>query len=126
MVKSKVKLGTRRVFSEEFKRARVSEYESGEFTVREICSLYKIKKTSTVYNWIYKYSSYNKKGLKVVEMSKSSTQKVKELEKRIKELEGVVGQKQLKLDYLEILLSLAKEEYGLDLKKNSNTKPSSS
>jgi hypothetical protein len=40
-------------------------------------------------------------------------------------LERAVGQKQLKIDYLEKLIELAGDELGMDLKKNSDTKPSS-
>lgn len=120
MVTKKVKLQSRRVFSDEFKKARVKEYESGKFTVNEIGHLYGIQQT-VIYRWIYKYSIYNKKSVKVVEMSESSTQKLKELELRLKELEQIVGQKQLKIDYLEKMIELAKEEFDIDIKKNSDT-----
>lgn len=116
----KVRVQTRRIFSEEFKKARVSEYESGKFTVSELSRLFDIQ-TALVYRWIYRYSKYNKKSVKVVEMSQSSTKKLKDLELRIKELERAVGQKQLKIDYLEKMIELAKEEFDIDIKKNSDT-----
>ncbi len=47
--------------------------------------------------------------------------KIKLLEQRIKELEVAVGQKQMNIDYLERMIELAKEEYDIDIKKNSNT-----
>lgn len=120
MIKTGKKLGKIRVFSEEFKKARVNEYEQGKFTVIEIGRLYGIK-NQTVYNWIYKYSAYNKRGLRVVEMEKSSKQKIKELQDRIKELERIVGQKQLNIDYLEKMIDLAKDELEIDIKKNFDT-----
>ncbi len=120
MVTKKVTIQSRRVFSDEFKKAKVKEYESGKFTVNEIGHLYGIQQ-AVIYRWIYKYSIYNKKSVKVVEMSESSTQKVKELELRLKELERIVGQKQLKIDYLEKMIELAKEEFDIDIKKNSDT-----
>ena len=116
----KVTINPKRVFSEEFKRARIKEYESGKFTVKELGRLFNIQE-AVIYRWIYKYSVYNKKSIKVVEMNESSTKKLKELELRIKELEQVVGQKQLKIDYLEKMIDLAKEELNIDIKKNSNT-----
>jgi len=116
----KVKIHTRRIFSEEFKKARVKEYESGRFTVNEVGRLFGIQE-AVVYRWIYKYSVYNKKSVKVVEMSESSTRKLKEMELRIRELEQIVGQKQLKIDYLEKMIELAKEEFDIDIKKNSDT-----
>lgn len=116
----KVEINSRRVFSEEFKKARIKEYESGKFTVKEIGRLFRIQ-TAVIYRWIYKYSTYNKKSVKVVEMGESSTKKLKDFELRIKELEQIVGQKQLKIDYLEKMIELAKEEFNIDIKKNSDT-----
>lgn len=120
----KVRLNSRRLFSEDFKKARVKEYESGEFTVGEISRLFEINSV-IVYRWIYQYSLYNRKSVKIMEMASSGTKKVKELEQRIKELERIVGQKQLNIDYLETMIELAKEKYSIDIKKNSNTPPSS-
>lgn len=120
----KVILRHRRLFTEEFKKARVKEYEQGAYTIKEIGKLFSIKE-GVIYSWIYKYSTYNQKKIRVVEMEKSSYKKVKELHERIKELERVIGQKQLNIDYLEKLLELAQEHYGIDFKKNFNTPHSS-
>ena len=109
-----------RVFSEEFKKLRVKDYEKGELTVNEISSLYGIC-FQTIYRWIYKYSTYNKKGLCIVEMKSSSKHKVKELQDRIKELERIVGQKQLSIDYLEKMIEIAKDEFDIDIKKKFDT-----
>ncbi len=58
-------------------------------------------------------------------MSESSTKKLKDMELRIKELERIVGQKQIKIDYLEKMIELASEQYQVDIKKNFNTPQSS-
>lgn len=112
----------RRKFSEEFKKFIVSEYESGKFTVSELSRLHEVSFQS-IYKWIYKYSTYNQSNTVVVELKQSSERKLKSYEKRIKELEQIVGQKQLKIDYLEKIIELSNEHYGTDLKKSSNTKP---
>jgi transposase len=116
MIKRGKVLKKQRVFSEEFKKLRVKEFEKGEFSVLELSKLYGVVQ-QTVYTWIYKYSTYNKKGLRIVEMKSSSKTKVKELQDRIKELERVVGQKQLNIDYLEKMIEIAKEEFDIDIKK---------
>ena len=54
-------------------------------------------------------------------MADSSKKKVKELNARIQELERIVGQKQLNIDFLEKMIEIAKEHYGIDIKKNSGT-----
>ena len=118
MLKSGKRLGKRRIFSEDFRLKIVSDYESGRFSVAELSKLYDINPQS-IYNWIYKYSKYNKKSLKVVELKDSQIDKLKEKDKRIAELERALGQKQMNIDYLEKMIDLAKEEYDIDIKKNS-------
>lgn len=123
MKTKKVTLQAKRIYSEEFRRQCVKEYESGDQTVRELSQLYGIAEPS-IYRWIYRYSSYNKKKLRIVEMDESSTKKVKELQQRIKELERIVGQKQIKLDFYETMMEVAKDQLGLDVKKNCSTQAS--
>ncbi len=114
---------SKRLFSEEFKKSCVKEYETGQFSVLELSKLYQIQ-TVVLYRWIYKFSAYNKRRIKVVEMTDSSKQKLKELQKRISDLERAVGQKQLNIDFLEKMIEIAKDQYGIDIKKNFNTPPS--
>ena len=118
-----IALKSKRIFSQEFQKICVKEYESGQFTVLELSKLYQIN-TVVIYRWIHKYSTYNKRGIKVVEMADSSKQKLKDLQRRIDELERVVGQKQLNIDFLEKMIELAKEQYGVDVKKNFGIPPS--
>lgn len=117
-------LRSRRYYSEEFKRTQVKEYESGNLTVSEIGILYGIK-DNIIYRWIQKYSTYNKRKICIVEMTESSTQKIKELQDRIRELERAVGLKQLNIDFLEKLIELAKTELDIDIKKNFSNLSSS-
>lgn len=119
----KITIKSNRIFAEEFKKTCVKEYESGQFSVLELSKLYQINAV-IIYRWIYKYSAYNKRKIKVVEMATSSKQRLKELQKRISDLERVVGQKQLNIDFLEKMIEIAKNEYGIDFKKNFDTPPS--
>lgn len=117
------KIRKRRVYSEEFKKRIVSEFESGEFSVLQLGKLYGINNV-TIYNWIYKFSTFNDKSIHVVEMKDSSSKKLKDLESKVKELESALGRKQLYVDYMEKMIELAKDEYDIDIKKNSNTQQS--
>ena len=112
-----------RRYSEEYKRKVVKDFEKGTFSVLELSKLHGIHYQS-IYNWINKYS-YSSSSVEIVEMKKSSTQKLKDLESRIKDLERAVGQKQLYIDYLEKMMELAKEDMGVDIKKNFGTPRSS-
>ena len=112
----------RRVFSEDFKRSLVKEFETGQYSVLQLEKLHKIPNV-TIYNWIYKYSTFNDSSKRIVEMKNSSSEKLKEYEKRIKELELLIGQKQIKMEYLEKMIELAEVELDIDIKKNFNTPP---
>jgi len=46
------------------------------------------------------------------------------LRKRIAELERIVGQKQLEIDFLNKLLEIGSSELGFDLKKSFSSPPS--
>ena len=123
-MQTKVKvIRKKRVFSEEYKRELVRLFELGKFSVLQLGKLYGVR-IAVIYRWIYKYSAYNKRKIKVVEMATSSKQKLKELQKKISDLERVVGQKQLNIDFLEKMIEIAKDEYGIDIKKNFDTPPS--
>lgn len=107
----------KRSYSEDFKKQLVEEFETGKFSVPELEKLHQIS-NSSIYSWIYKYSNFNSKGYRIVENKTSSTKKIKELEQQIKDLEAMVGRKQIKIDYLETMMQLAKQELDIDIKKN--------
>jgi transposase len=109
-----------RVYTEEFKKEMVFLFESGQFSVVQLEKLYGVSDAS-IYKWIYKFSTFNEKGFRIVEMKDSSFERLKQLEQQVKELEQVVGQKQIKIDYLEKLIDIAKEDLKIDIKKNFNT-----
>jgi transposase len=118
------KINKCRRYSEEFKKELVSYYETGEFTINQLGKLYSIANTQ-IYNWIYKYSLFNEKSVRIVEMKTSNSAKLKEQEMRIKELERIVGQKQITIDYLDKLIEIASKDLQVDIKKNTSTQRSS-
>lgn len=115
-----VKLRTRRIYSETFKRQRVAEIGKGLVTVLEVSKLYNVS-AQAVYKWIYKYSLNHKKGITQVVQMESESHKTKELLKRISELESVIGRKQMEIDYLDKLVEISSKELKVDLKKNFDT-----
>ena len=60
----------------------------------------------------------------VVQME-SEAHKTLQMLQRVAELERIVGQKQLEIDFLNKLMEVATEELGYDLKKNTAAKLSS-
>ena len=113
-----------RYFSEDFKKKRVRELENNLVSISDICKTYHVSRTS-VYRWIYKYSSMAKKGVKQVVEAKSDTKKIQSLEERIKELERALGQKQMLIDIKDKMIEIAEETYDIDIKKKLASKASS-
>lgn len=113
-----------RQFSEDFKKKRIKELEQNLTTISEICKTHHVSR-SAVYNWVYKYSIMAKKGVKQVVEAKSDTRKIKLLEERIKELERIIGKKQLALEFKDKMIEIAEETYDIDIKKKLGSKLSS-
>ena len=113
----------KRFFNESFKRAKVSEIERNILSIAELCKEYQVTRTA-VYKWIYKYSLMRKQENRQVIEPESETRKVLLLKQEVSELQRVIGEKQLKMDFLEKVIELAEQEYGLDIKKKFTTKPS--
>lgn len=109
-----------RKYSIEFKKKIVADFESGTYSVPQLEKLHGVG-NATIYRWIYKFSTFNEQGFRVIEMKDSSNQKMKELEARVKELERTVGRKQIMIDYLEKMMEIAKDELDIDIKKNFGT-----
>ena len=105
-----------RTFSESFKRQKVKELEEKRVTIKQLCDIYEVSRTS-IYKWVYKYSPNRKKGEKLVLQMDSETLKTKHLLNQVAELERIIGQKQLQIDLLEKILQVASDEIGYDLKK---------
>jgi transposase len=112
-----------RRFSEDFRKGIVAQFEKGEFSVPQLEKLYGIA-NGIIYSWIYKYSNFNEKGCRIVEMKDSNTAKLKELTNKVKQLEQMVGQKQMAIEYLEKMIELAKTELNIDIKKNYSLRQS--
>jgi len=113
-----------RYFSEEFKRQKVCDIEKKLVSIGQVCRQYQVSRTS-VSKWLKKYSPMRKKHEKMVYESDSDALKVKQMQERIKELERAVGQKQLKIDFLEKMIEIAGEDLKVDIKKKLSTKLSS-
>ncbi len=98
-----------RSFSKALKQRIVQEIEEQVVTVSDVCRLYKVSGTS-VYKWIHKYSRHLEKGVRQVVELESEISRTKKLLERVSELERVIGQKQLEIDYLKKVVEISSEE----------------
>ncbi len=114
----------RRHFSESFKRQKVQEIALGRSRVIEISKQYEVS-TTNIYRWISKFgTTMAKKPERVIVETDSDTKELLRMKKKIAELERIIGQKQILLDFKDKMIEIAESEYGVDIKKKYSTKPS--
>lgn len=109
-----------RRFSTAFKLEKVDLLDRGKITVNELCKIYGVSQTA-VYKWKTKYSKLERSERMVIEKI-SEEQKNTELLHRIKELEQIVGRKQIELDYYKTAIEVLSDEAGEDLLKKCSPK----
>lgn len=106
---------TTRTFSSAFKREKVELLDSGKIRVKDLIKIYGVSHTA-IYNWKRKYSTLEKTERIVVEKI-SEEKKNTELLGRIRDLEQIIGKKQLELDYYKAAIEELSEEEGEDILK---------
>lgn len=114
-----------RHFSDSFKIQKVRELETGRTKVSELCFQYEVA-YNTVYRWLNKFGSMKNKKERLIIEADSDTKQLLELKKKVAELERIIGQKQVMLDFKDKMIELAEETYGVDIKKKFTTSPSNS
>lgn len=112
-----------RKFSDNFKIQKVRELETGKTKVSEICKQYEVAPAS-VYRWLNKFGSMKNKKEKLIIETDSDTKQLLELKKKVAELERIIGQKQILIDFKDKMIDLAEDTYGVDIKKKFSTQPS--
>ena len=110
----------RRIFSTELKRRLVEEIEYKKLKVRDVVNLYRVS-IASVYKWLNKYSTFNRKGVTMVVETDSKDTRIDKLLKHVAELEQTVGRKQLEIEYLNKVIDICSDELGYDVKKKNIT-----
>src|SRR6185295_3859545 len=105
-----------RYFSESFRKEKVREIERNLTTVRMVSKEYDVS-PGAVYKWLHKYSFFRAKQIRQIIEPMSDAHKIKELRKKIQELEQLVGQKQIQIEFKDKMIELAEEKYKIDIKK---------
>jgi transposase-like protein len=112
----------KRTFSESFKREKVKLIERGSLKVSEICKMYHVSGPS-VYKWLNRYGTGPKNERLIVE-NNSETKVILDMQKRLADLERLLGQKQIEIEFYKKMIDLAEDHYEIDIKKNSSIQPS--
>ena len=111
----------RRIFSEAFRREKVKELETNEITVLQLSRTYEVSRAA-IYKWIKRYGTLKSKGERMVVEKESEGNKTLKLLEKVKDLERLLGQKQVEIEYLKKIIESESEEKGYDLKKNTGSK----
>lgn len=106
-----------RFFSEAFRKEKALAVFHGKLSIKDAVALYGVSRT-TIYKWLHLYTTVEKNTKTVLQMD-SEEQRTKELLVKVAELERVIGQKQLEIDYLDKLIELSGKDLGIDLKKKA-------
>ena len=112
------KVNIKRTFDLSLKLDLVKKLEDGKVSVAELTKIYGMSGTA-VYRWLRKYSTMYEKQTRVIVEHKSLSKKNAELRAQIATLERALGQKQLRVDYLEKVVAVASEDLGVDIEKKS-------
>ncbi|TCO00612.1 transposase [Natronoflexus pectinivorans] len=105
-----------RTFSVAFKQEKVKEIETKQITVRQVARFYNVSSTA-VYKWIRLYSNLHNKKERVVVEKESESYKTEQLLKKVAELEGILGRKQVEIEYLNKVIDISSDMTKIDLKK---------
>lgn len=111
-------------YSTAFKQKVVTEIESGELTISEAQRLYGIIGGSTVQAWIKSLGKNHLLNRIVRVEMKDEKDRIKELEKKVRDLESALANSHVKNIALESLVEVAEEHYKVDFKKNFGGKAS--
>ena len=126
----------RQKIPEQTKRKIVKEVLSGAITKEQARRIYNLKGKSAVLSWMRKFAGLSIKsyGIDPVPILLSERKNIlekemeseanKKLKARIKELEKELQFAELKGRAYQIMVEIAKKEYGLDLEKKSGAKQS--
>ncbi len=106
-------------YSEVFKRKVVKEIEDGVLTISQARTIYNIGGSSTLKRWINEYGINDRIGRTVHVMSKTEETENILLKREVKMLKQALDDAQVKAVVYEALIDIAKDKYGIDLKKKS-------
>lgn len=110
----------RQIYSEEFKKEKVAQLESGQIRLIDLVKMYGVSYRS-LYNWKDKYGSLSPTDTVVLEKD-SEFKKNKELRSRISKMESLLGRQQMQLDYYQHLIKKINASLSINVEKKYNSK----
>lgn len=123
---------TQRDYPMSFKISVVKEYEETKVSLGELSRKYGIQGSHTVRTWINKFGTFDWQNRTLQPMAKSKDQELLELRERVKvlerknaRLEKELEVKDMKAEFFDLMIDIAEEEYGVDIRKKCSPEQSS-
>lgn len=115
---------TQKDYPMSFKLSVVREYEETEVSLGELARKYGIQGDNTIRRWINKFGTFDWQNLTLQPMAKTKNQELMELREKVKvlerknaRLEKELEQKDMKAEFFDLMIEIAEEEYGVDIRK---------
>ena len=115
---------TQKDYPMSFKLSVVREYEETEISLGELARKYGIQGNNTIRRWINKFGTFDWQNLTLQPMAKTKNQELLELREKVKVLERKnarvekeLEQKDMKAEFFDLMIEIAEEEYGVDIRK---------
>ena len=112
-------------YSEQFKLKVVKEMISGKFPSKEAARRhYETRSNSAILEWMRLYSGADgiTKSGRLLKNRDIMNEEIAKQSMRIKELEAALHKEKLKVELSNAFIDIAKEKYGIDLRKKSGAK----
>lgn len=108
-------------YSEAFKLQVVREYEAGS-SLYALCNKYGIGGYNTVKRWVKKYGHDSYRSEKVIIQTVEDQHEFQAMKKKIEQLESALADAVLDNRMLTVILDVASDQLGVDLKKKYGNK----
>ena len=107
-----------------FRRKVAMEYLSGEFSYSELAKRYQLKTTTNIQRWI---KEYRKQQAELLSSNMENPQDKADRDslEKAKKLEEELKLAKIKIAALETMIDIAEEQFKIEIRKKSGTKPSS-
>ena len=121
-----MKKKTQGFYSEEFKWQVVQDVLEGKYSKEEARRMHNIKSKCAVLYWMRKFSgndNYRQGGVPLgTKKTMSNMKELSEKDRRIKELEKLLERESLRGDLLEKIVSIAEEQFNIEIRKKYGAK----
>lgn len=113
-------------YSDEFKWQVVQEVLSGKYTKAEAQRVYRLRGKCAILNWMRKFNlvpSYNSpNNIFITESPMAKKEEDRAKDQKIRELEKALELERNKSRLFEIIIEIAEDKYGLEIRKKSEAK----